>query len=137
MGKSNCSEDFKRDAVHQTTVRGYPFQEASRRLGASTHCVYNTHCLCKWMKLFAVPVSKTASVGHEAEDRRQARAGAGHRGARHPEKGRLPVAKGTRNAEGAVNGFGSSLDVGREPKKSKGRIEAAAGHREDPPVDVA
>ncbi len=32
MGKSNYSEDFKRDAV-----RGYPVREVSRRLGVSIH----------------------------------------------------------------------------------------------------
>lgn len=29
MGKPNFSEDFKRDAVHQITVRGYPVREVS------------------------------------------------------------------------------------------------------------
>ena len=33
MGKPNFSEDFKRDAVHQITVRGYPVREVSERLG--------------------------------------------------------------------------------------------------------
>ena len=46
MGTSNYSDEFKRDAVHQITVRGYPVREVSRRLGISTHS------LCKWMKLF-------------------------------------------------------------------------------------
>lgn len=35
MGTSNYSDDFKRDAVHQITVRGYPVREVSQRLGAS------------------------------------------------------------------------------------------------------
>jgi transposase len=35
MGKSNYSEDFKRDAVHQLEVRGYPVREVSARLGSS------------------------------------------------------------------------------------------------------
>ena len=46
MGTSNYSDEFKRDAVHQITARGYPVREASRRLGVSTHSLY------KWMKLF-------------------------------------------------------------------------------------
>lgn len=33
MGPSNYSDEFKRDAVHQITVRGYPVREVSRRLG--------------------------------------------------------------------------------------------------------
>ena len=32
MGKPNFNEDFKRDAVHQITVRGYPVREVSDRL---------------------------------------------------------------------------------------------------------
>jgi transposase-like protein len=31
MGKVSFSDDFKRDAVHQITERGYPVAEASRR----------------------------------------------------------------------------------------------------------
>jgi transposase len=36
MGTSNYSDEFKRDAVHQITVRGYPVREVSRRLGAAS-----------------------------------------------------------------------------------------------------
>ena len=43
MGTSNYSDEFKRDAVHQITVRGYPVREVSRRLGVSTHSLYNTN----------------------------------------------------------------------------------------------
>ncbi|PSL17614.1 hypothetical protein CLV88_11661 [Shimia abyssi] len=32
MGTSNYSDEFKRDAVHQITVRGYPVREVSERL---------------------------------------------------------------------------------------------------------
>ncbi len=32
MGTSNCSDEFKRDVVHQFTVRGYPVRVVSRRL---------------------------------------------------------------------------------------------------------
>ena len=31
MGTSNYSDEFKRDAVHQITVRGYPVREVSRQ----------------------------------------------------------------------------------------------------------
>jgi transposase len=64
MGTSNYSDEFKRDAVHQITVRGYPVREVSRRLGVSMHSLY------KWMKLFGDPVPKNAGVDHEAENRR-------------------------------------------------------------------
>ena len=63
MGTSNYSDEFKRDAVHQITVRGYPVREVSRRLGVSTHSLY------KWLKQFAEPVPKPG-VDHEAENRR-------------------------------------------------------------------
>ena len=62
MGKPNFSEDFKRDAVHQITVRGYPVREVSERLGVSTYSLY------KWMKLYAKAASQASSVDHEAEN---------------------------------------------------------------------
>lgn len=64
MGKPKFSEDFKRDAVHQIAVRGYPVREVSERLGVSTHSLY------KWMKVYARTASQAASVDHEAENRR-------------------------------------------------------------------
>ena len=64
MGTSNYSDEFKRDAVQQITVRGYPVREVARRLGVSSHSVY------KWLKLFGEPVAKSAAVDHEAEIRR-------------------------------------------------------------------
>ena len=64
MGKPNFSEDFKRDAVHQITVRGYPVREVSERLGVSTYSLY------KWMKLYAKAASQASSVDHEAENHR-------------------------------------------------------------------
>jgi transposase len=63
MGTSNYSDEFKRDAVHQIKVRGYPVREVSRRLGVSAYSLY------KWLKLFGDPVPKPA-VDHEAENRR-------------------------------------------------------------------
>ena len=64
MGTSNYSDDFKRDAVQQIRVRGYPVREVSQRLGVSSHSLY------KWMKLFAEPSPKAPGVDHEAENRR-------------------------------------------------------------------
>jgi transposase len=64
MGTSNCSGEFKRDAVQQITVRGYPVREVSRGLGVSSHSLY------KWIKLFAVPAAKAPGLDHEAQNRR-------------------------------------------------------------------
>ncbi len=64
MGASNYSDEFKRDAVQQITVRGYPVREVSQRLGVSSHSLY------KWMKPFAEPAPKASGVDHEAENRR-------------------------------------------------------------------
>jgi transposase len=63
MGTSSYSDEFKRDAVQQIRVRGYPVQEVSRRLGVSSHWLY------KWLRLFAEPLPKTGG-DHEAENRR-------------------------------------------------------------------
>ena len=49
MGKTNFSDDFKRDAVHQITERGYPVSEVSKRLGVSPHSLY------AWKKKFSAP----------------------------------------------------------------------------------
>jgi transposase-like protein len=64
MGTSNYSDEFKRDAVQQIRMRGYPVREFSRRLGVSSHSLY------KWLRLFAEPVAKSSSIDHEAENRR-------------------------------------------------------------------
>jgi transposase-like protein len=64
MGTSNYSDEFKRDAVQQITVRGYPVREVSRRLGVSSHSLY------KWMKLFAGRAPKVPNVDLESENRR-------------------------------------------------------------------
>lgn len=82
MGPSNYSDEFKRDAVHQITVRGYPVREVSRRLGVSTYFLY------KWLKLFGEPVSN-ADVDHGAENRRLKRELA--RGTEKREIGRAHV----------------------------------------------
>jgi len=47
MGNARFSEDFKRDAVHQITTRGYPVAEVSKRLGVSTHSLYS------WVKKYS------------------------------------------------------------------------------------
>ena len=64
MGTSNYSDEFKRDAVQQITLRGYPVREVSRRLGVSSHSLY------KWLRLFAEPAPKLGSIDHAAENRR-------------------------------------------------------------------
>jgi transposase len=47
MGKVKYNDDFKIDAVHQITERGYPVREVSERLGVSTHSLY------AWVKRFS------------------------------------------------------------------------------------
>ena len=64
MGTSNYSDEFKRDAVQQITLRGYPVREVSRRLGVSSHSLY------KWLRLFAEPAPKLGSIDLDAENRR-------------------------------------------------------------------
>lgn len=62
MGRSNFTEEFKRDAVRQITERGYPVSEVSRRLGVSAHSLY------EWRKKYASEVSKG---GDQADEIRQ------------------------------------------------------------------
>jgi transposase len=64
MGTSNYSDEFKRDAVQQIRVRGYPVREVSQRLGVSSHSLY------KWMRLFEEPAPKASGVDLDAENRR-------------------------------------------------------------------
>ena len=63
MGTSKRSDEFKRDAVHQITVRGHPVREVSRRLSVSTHFLH------KWLKQFAEPLPRP-DMDNEAENRR-------------------------------------------------------------------
>jgi transposase len=63
-GTSNYSDEFKRDAVHPITVRGYAVREVSGRLGVSTHSLY------EWIKLLGDPEPKKPGVDHAAENRR-------------------------------------------------------------------
>ena len=62
MGTSNYSDEFKRDAVHQITVRGYAVREVSGRLGVSTHSLY------AWKRKFTMAVS--GDTEKDAEIRR-------------------------------------------------------------------
>ena len=102
MGTSNFSDEFKRDAVHQITVRGYPVREVSRRLGVSTHSLY------KWMKLFGGPASKSNIIDHEAENRRLKR----------------ELARVTEERD-ILNGGGSGkAPVGRLPDEGHGVLRA-------------
>lgn len=64
MGNARFSEDFKRDAVHQITVRGYPVAEVSKRLGVSTHSLY------AWVKKYSKVSTADTGDEHAAENRR-------------------------------------------------------------------
>lgn len=63
MGKVNFSDDFKRDAVLQITVRGYPVAEVLQRLGVSQHSLY------AWKRAFA-KASSSGDDDQAAEIRR-------------------------------------------------------------------
>lgn len=62
MGKSNFSDEFKRDAVAQITERGYAVAEVSERLGVSQHSLY------EWKKKFAQ--ARSGDAEKDAEIRR-------------------------------------------------------------------
>ena len=64
MGKPKFSDDIKRDAVDQITVRGYSVAEVSRRLGASTHSLYS------WVKVYSKSSTVDAKEDYAAENRR-------------------------------------------------------------------
>ena len=64
MGNARFSEDFKRDSVHQITVRGYPVKEVSQRLGVSTHSLYS------WVKKYSTSSDADSKDDHAAENRR-------------------------------------------------------------------
>ncbi len=51
MSKPNFTDEFKIDAVKQVTERGYSVAEVSRRLGVSTHSLY------QWRKRFSKPLA--------------------------------------------------------------------------------
>ena len=64
MGNARFSDDFKRDAVHQITVRGYPVKEVSQRLGVSTHSLYS------WVKRYSKSSEAADKDERSAEIRR-------------------------------------------------------------------
>ena len=64
MGNARFSDDFKQDAVHQITVRGYPVKEVSQRFGVSTHSLYS------WVKKYSKPSEAAGKDDHAAENRR-------------------------------------------------------------------
>jgi len=64
MGNARFSDDFKRDAVHQITVRGYPVKEVSQRLGVSTHSLYS------WVKKYSKVLDVGSNDDQAAENRR-------------------------------------------------------------------
>lgn len=64
MGNARFSEDFKRDAVHQITVRGYPVAEVSQRLGVSTQSLYI------WVKKFSKASDVDIKDDYATENRR-------------------------------------------------------------------
>ena len=49
MTRPHFTEEFKIDAVKQITERGYSVAEVSKRLGVSTHSLY------QWRKRFSKP----------------------------------------------------------------------------------
>jgi transposase len=67
MGARNYSDEFRRDAVQQIRVRGYPVREVLQRLGLSSHSLYT------WLRLFVEPAPKLSGTDHEADNRRMKR----------------------------------------------------------------
>jgi transcriptional regulator with XRE-family HTH domain len=66
MGKSNFSDEFKRDAVAQITERGYPVAEVSERLGVSQHSLYAwKRQLAKVVSGDAIGITRTAYARFE------------------------------------------------------------------------
>jgi transposase len=64
MSNSKFSDDFKHDAVHQITKRGYSVSDVSQRLGVSTHSLY------AWVKRYSKSAGKSLGEDHSAEIRR-------------------------------------------------------------------
>jgi len=60
MGKgTRYSEQFKKDAVHQTVVRGYPAAEVASRLGISEKTLY------RWKAIYAKGDKTLKTQGNE------------------------------------------------------------------------
>jgi transposase len=64
MGKSNFTEEFKRDAVLQITERGHPVAEVAARLGISKYSLY------EWRKRYGKPAVATRDDEQATEARR-------------------------------------------------------------------
>lgn len=91
MGMRIYGDAFKRDAVPQARLCGYPVLEDSRRLGVSSHTLY------RWQRLFAGPAPKVGGIDHQAENRRLKRELARVTGERDiPRKGEPWFAPGSR-----------------------------------------
>lgn len=65
MSTRRFTEEFKVEAVKQVTERGYPVAEVSKRLGVSTHSLY------QWVRQCKVPESeRLATKDQHAEIKR-------------------------------------------------------------------
>lgn len=64
MGKADFTEEFRIDAIKQTTERGYSVRDVSQRLGVSTHSLYG------WMKRYSTSSVEAAKQDQSAEIRR-------------------------------------------------------------------
>jgi transposase len=56
------TEEFKRDAVAQVTVRGHSVRDVSKRLGVSTKSLYD------WIKQFSKPGSDRAEESSQVRE---------------------------------------------------------------------
>jgi transposase len=64
MGQGNLTEDFKLDAIKQITERGHSVADVSKRLGVSTHSLYN------WMKRYTARPTAVVMDDQAAEIKR-------------------------------------------------------------------
>jgi len=62
MSKSYFTDEFKIDAVKQITERGYSVAEISRRLGVSTHSLY------QWRKRFSKSLAVVQEVTEQSAE---------------------------------------------------------------------
>ena len=65
MSTKRFTDEFKVEAAKQVTERGYPVAEVSKRLGVSTHSLY------QWIRQYSVPESeRLAAKDQQAEIKR-------------------------------------------------------------------
>jgi len=65
MSTKGFTDEFKVEAVKQVTERGYPVAEVSKRVGVSTHSLY------QWIRQYSVPESeRLATKDQQAEIKR-------------------------------------------------------------------